>query len=67
MKKLVMIFATATLLFSGCIIVTPHDNGKHKGWFKNPHNPHNPAHATTQTGGGNSGNGNNGHGKGKGK
>jgi hypothetical protein len=20
-----------------------HDNGKHKGWYKNPNNPHNPA------------------------
>jgi len=29
---------------SSCIAVvsTPHDNGKHKGWSKNPNNPHNP-------------------------
>ena len=24
-----------------------HDNGKHKGWYKNPNNPHNPAHNGT--------------------
>ena len=21
-----------------------HDNGQHRGWYKNPHNPHNPDH-----------------------
>ncbi|WP_242916255.1 hypothetical protein [Pontibacter liquoris] len=21
-----------------------HDNGKHKGWYKNPNNPHHPSH-----------------------
>lgn len=25
------------------------DNGKHKGWYKNPHNPHNPAHGGNTT------------------
>lgn len=25
-----------------CIVVHKHDNGKHKGWFKNPNNPHHP-------------------------
>jgi hypothetical protein len=31
---------------SSCVAVVstdaPHDNGKHKGWYKNRNNPHNP-------------------------
>lgn len=50
---------------SSCVIVGPkHDNGKHKGWFKNPNNPHNPAHTTNPAPPKNNGNGN---GKKKGK
>ncbi|MBC7485987.1 MAG: hypothetical protein H7282_04475 [Cytophagaceae bacterium] len=34
------------LSLSSCVaIVTtdaPHDNGQHKGWYKNRNNPHNP-------------------------
>jgi hypothetical protein len=31
-------------LFSmtSCVVVAKSDNGKHKGWYKNPNNPHNP-------------------------
>ncbi|MCD6068295.1 MAG: hypothetical protein K0S33_3121 [Bacteroidetes bacterium] len=42
-------FTIASLLISfllvpqlSCIVTTRHDNGKHKGWYKNPNNPHNP-------------------------
>ncbi len=29
---------------SSCVIVhDKKDNGKHKGWYKNPKNPHHPA------------------------
>jgi hypothetical protein len=43
MKKIsILIFIVASMLFSAsCVVVTPHDNGKHKGWYKNPGNPHN--------------------------
>jgi len=27
---------------SSCVVLTKHDNGQHKGWYKNPNNPHNP-------------------------
>ncbi|MFI5203576.1 MAG: hypothetical protein ACHQF2_03680 [Flavobacteriales bacterium] len=34
------------LSFSSCTMHPKHhdkhDNGKHKGWFKNPNNPHHP-------------------------
>ena len=35
------------LLFNttSCVVLVTKDNGKHKGWFKNPHNPHHP-HST---------------------
>jgi hypothetical protein len=33
-----MLLTTAT----SCIVLTRHDNGKHKGWYKNSHNPHHP-------------------------
>jgi hypothetical protein len=45
--------AIATLLFcmaflfnvTSCrVVYFKKDNGKHKGWYKNPHNPHNPNH-----------------------
>jgi hypothetical protein len=45
------------LIFGGssCVVIAPrkHDNGKHKGWYKNPNNPHNPA--STKKAPGNSG------------
>lgn len=41
----------SVIFLSSCttMIVTTakHDNGKHKGWYKNPNNPHNPAHNKT--------------------
>ncbi len=34
------------------VVVQPKkDNGKHKGWYKNPKNPHHPAHARNSGGG----------------
>lgn len=32
---------------TSCLVLVPterHDNGKHKGWYKNSNNPHNPNH-----------------------
>jgi hypothetical protein len=43
------------LLSAGACAVHKKDNGKHKGWFKNPKNPHNPANPGKTTGNGNSG------------
>lgn len=50
MKTALSLLLTFTILFSAAsclVLVNPkHDNGKHKGWYKNPNNPHNPAHAS---------------------
>lgn len=27
---------------TSCFVVLEKDNGKHKGWYKNPNNPHHP-------------------------
>ncbi len=42
-------FALVSLLFTllffsntSCVVFVKHDNGKHKGWFKNSNNPHHP-------------------------
>ncbi|MFL5765567.1 MAG: hypothetical protein ACJ77K_16600 [Bacteroidia bacterium] len=81
MKALKFQVVTLSFLFicgiSSCVVVSKTDNGKHKGWYKNPHNPHNPLSNNpghTKSSPGNSGkspsngNGNgNGNGKGKGK
>lgn len=34
---LVFMFSTTS-----CFVVVSKDNGKHKGWYKNPKNPHHP-------------------------
>lgn len=36
------LFAGYIASLSSCTVTFRHDNGKHKGWFKNPKNPHNP-------------------------
>jgi len=33
---------------SSCVVQSKHDNGQHKGWFKNPNNPHNPKHGKSK-------------------
>jgi hypothetical protein len=33
-----MLLITAT----SCLVVSRHDNGNHKGWYKNSNNPHHP-------------------------
>lgn len=40
MKKIaVMIFLIVLLLSAGsCVVLTPHDNGRHNGWFRNTRN-----------------------------
>lgn len=27
---------------TSCFVLVSKDNGKHKGWYKNPNNPHHP-------------------------
>lgn len=46
-KTLAILIVCIGLLFSAssCTIVYfKKDNGKHRGWYKNPNNPHNPRH-----------------------
>jgi len=45
-SKIAVFTMLSLFLFSttSCIVLVPaqrHDNGKHKGWYKNSHNPHN--------------------------
>jgi hypothetical protein len=47
MKKFIFPALVLTLCFCVAQVsckTVKHDNGKHKGWFKNKNNPHNPAH-----------------------
>lgn len=45
-KTLVLLTVSLSLLASSCTVHVRHkhghDNGKHKGWYKNPNNPHHP-------------------------
>lgn len=43
MRKLIT-FVLALLVSFAVVscVTTRHDNGKHKGWYKNPNNPHHP-------------------------
>lgn len=43
MKTLLLFTFLFLTAMSSCVVAGKHDNGKHKGWYKNPHNPHNPA------------------------
>jgi hypothetical protein len=50
LNPLVLIIILLTGCDSAVILTstnTKHDNGNHKGWYKNPNNPHNPAHGNT--------------------
>ena len=44
-SKIAVFTMLSLILFSttSCVVLVPehHDNGKHKGWYKNSHNPHN--------------------------
>jgi hypothetical protein len=54
MKRFILPCACLLLLSTGlsaCVVVEKHDNGNHRGWYKNPQNPHNPQ-STKQTGNG---------------
>lgn len=49
MKKLkamiMVLMCTLTMVgASSCLVSVSKDNGRHNGWYKNPHNPHNPNH-----------------------
>jgi hypothetical protein len=46
--KTIAIFIVLTVFLfsnSSCVVYHKKNNGKHKGWYKNPKNPHNP-HST---------------------
>jgi hypothetical protein len=38
----ILILLTAFVAATNSCKVVKKDNGKHKGWYKNPKNPHNP-------------------------
>ena len=38
----IILFTLSLLSQTSCVVVHKSDNGKHKGWYKNPKNPHNP-------------------------
>jgi hypothetical protein len=44
LKSIAILAVSSALLFSqaSCVVVHTKDNGKHKGWRKNPNNPHHP-------------------------
>lgn len=44
MKKIffLALLSSAILLSTTACVTVKHDNGKHKGWTKNPNNPHHP-------------------------
>ncbi len=70
MKLLSKFNAFAFILFimfflsqTSCVTYQKKDNGKHKGWYKNPNNPHHPNSTNPGKSKGNS----NGNSKGKSK
>lgn len=48
-KLILILFFCAGLIFSttSCTVITPKNNGNHKGWYKNSNNPHNPNSTNT--------------------
>ncbi len=58
LKAIIPILLSLVIILNltSCFLVVRQDNGKHKGWYKNPHNPHNPSKVTIIKPG-------NGHGK----
>jgi len=45
MKILRLFYSLILIIFfllssASCVVMNKHDNGLHKGWFKNSHNPH---------------------------
>ena len=49
MAGLVTACVKRTVVVQKNTTVVKKDNGKHKGWYKNPNNPHNPAHGGNTT------------------
>jgi ABC-type oligopeptide transport system substrate-binding subunit len=43
-KTIAVLLLCMGFLFSttSCVVLVKENNGKHKGWFKNPNNPHHP-------------------------
>ena len=35
-----MLLTAILFTAESCVVLVKEDNGKHKGWYKNPHNPH---------------------------
>ncbi len=42
--SIICLFSLLLIFASSCATIqtVSHDQGKHKGWYKNPNNPHNP-------------------------
>jgi hypothetical protein len=49
MRKFLQVLLISVSLVSISCVTTKKDNGKHKGWYKNPKNPHHPAHQPNST------------------
>lgn len=46
-----LVLSTGLMIGANSCVIHKKDNGKHKGWYKNPNNPHhpnttNPGHTT---------------------
>ncbi|MFA5819022.1 MAG: hypothetical protein WC854_07060 [Bacteroidales bacterium] len=43
-KTIATLLLCLVLLFgaTSCVVLVKKDNGRHKGWYKNPNNPHHP-------------------------
>jgi hypothetical protein len=38
----ILLFTAILFTAESCVVLVKDDNGKHKGWYKNPKNPHHP-------------------------
>jgi hypothetical protein len=48
---LLLAFCSGLLISStSCVVLVKEDNGRHRGWFKNPKNPHNVFYSNPQKG-----------------
>jgi hypothetical protein len=46
LKKLVFVICIGFIFSTtSCIVISPSNQGKHKGWYKSSQNPHNPQHS----------------------
>jgi len=48
---ILIVFIVGLLISSAsCVVLVKEDNGRHRGWFKNPKNPHNVFYSEPQKG-----------------